>query len=168
MKVTFYDRIKHTFMPYNTNKYSGLDFFIRAQTAAVCCMALSTVFTYPLDLIHTRTTADFTPANRARIYESTFQCFNRTNIEEGRLGLYKGVEFALFAAMVRAVFQLPVYDMVKWSSNKAGLDNPDGALGTFSQRLGAAFVSGTLLSCLLYPLDTFKRNAQLNGGIGFR
>ena len=29
-------------------------------------------------------------------------------------------------------------------------------------------ISGTLLALILYPLDTFKRNSQLNGGIGYR
>ena len=72
LKVSFYDRIKHALMPYSPSKYSGLDFIIRAQAAAVCCMGLTMVFTYPLDLIHTRLSADFTPASRQRIYSSTF------------------------------------------------------------------------------------------------
>ena len=66
------------------------------------------------------------------------------------------------------MLQLPVYDMVKWSTDKAGLDNPDGVAGTFMQRIGASMISGTLLALILYPLDTFKRNSQLNGGIGYR
>ena len=30
LKVAFYDRIKHTMMPYGRNKYGTLDFFIRS------------------------------------------------------------------------------------------------------------------------------------------
>ena len=166
IKVAFYDRIKHTFMPYNPSKYSGLDYFIRAQTAAALCMGISTIFTYPFDLLHTRLSADATPAGRQRIYTSTFQCFNRTNIEEGRFGCYKGLEFAVAGAVLRAIFMMPVYDFVKLTANKSGFDS--GVTGEFSQRIGASFVSGVLLATILYPLDTFKRNAQLNGGIGYR
>ena len=72
IKVAFYDRIKHYCMPYNRNKYSGLDFFIRSQTAALACMGLTTAFTYPLDTLHTRISADSTPSSRRRVYKSTF------------------------------------------------------------------------------------------------
>ncbi len=167
IKVAFYDRIKNALMPYNSSKYSGLDYFIRAQTAAVLCMSISTIFTYPFDLLHTRITADVTPKSRQRVYSSTFQCFNRTNLDEGRFGCYKGVEFAIAAAIVRSMFQLPIYDMVKMTAEKIGMDK-DGTVGSFTQRIGASFVSGLALATILYPFDTFKRNAQLNGGIGYR
>ena len=68
--------------------------------------------------------------------------------------------------MLRAMFMMPVYDFVKLTANKSGFD--EGVTGSFSQRIGASFVSGVLLATILYPLDTFKRNAQLNGGIGYR
>lgn len=32
------------------------------------------------------------------------------------------------------------------------------------QRIGAAMLSGTLISAMLYPLDSLKRISQLNGG----
>jgi len=82
--------------------------------------------------------------------------------------LFKGVEFAVAGALIRAMLQMPVYDMVKRSANVVGCDNMDTKMGYFMQRIGASLVSGMLLSCLLYPLDTFKRNSQLNGGIGYR
>ena len=63
---------------------------------------------------------------------------------------------------------MPVYDMVKWLSSAAGTDSRDTLVGNFSQRIGASMVSGLLLSCILYPFDTFKRCSQLNGGIGYR
>lgn len=168
IKVAFYDRIKHAVMPYNSSKYSGLDFFIRSQTAALSCMALTLALTYPFDLIHTRTCADSTPLTRQRIYQSTFQCFNRTNIEEGRFGTYKGMEFAIVAACIRAMVQLPVYDAIKWATTKTGLDSQQSMPGSFMQRIGASLCTGSLLAILLYPLDTFKRCSQLNGGIGYR
>jgi len=91
MKVVFYDRVKNFMMPLNPAKYNGLDFFIRSQIAAICCMSLTLAATYPLDMLHTRMAADSTPNSRSRVYSSTFQCFNRTNLDEGRYGLYKGI-----------------------------------------------------------------------------
>jgi len=155
-------------MPYRNTKYTGLDLFIRSQSAAIMCMGLTTALTYPFDTLHTRLVSDSTPLTRKRTYSSTFQCFNRTNIEEGRFGCFKGLEFAVSAAVIRAMLHMPVYDMVKWSVNKTGMDGPDSPTGTFMQRMGASLISGTLLACILYPLDTFKRNSQLNGGIGYR
>ena len=75
IKVAFYDRIKHAIMPYSSTKYSGLDFFIRSQSAAIMCMGLTTALTYPFDTLHTRLASDVTPMTRKRIYSSTFQCF---------------------------------------------------------------------------------------------
>ena len=92
-------------------------------------MSVTTALTYPLDLLHTRLSADNTPMTRQRVLNSTFQCFNRTNLDEGRLGLYKGVEFALMGGLIRAMLQLPIYDLVKWSANKAGADNTNTQLG---------------------------------------
>lgn len=131
-------------------------------------MGLTFAFTYPFDLMHTRISSDFTPSSRSRVYSSTFQCFNRCNIEEGRRGLYKGAEFAVAGALIRAMLQMPVYDLVKWGASKAGVDSLDSPVGSFMQRVGASLLSGTMLACLLYPLDTFKRCAQLNGSIGYR
>ena len=119
-------------MPYNASKYSGIDYFFRSQAAALCCMGVTTLFAYPFDLLHTRLAADCTPASRQRIYSSTFQCFNRTNIEEGRWGMYRGLDFALFSAAIRAALQLPVYDLVKKGANQAGIYNTDSQLGQFT------------------------------------
>ena len=57
--------------------------------------------------------------------------------------------------------------MVKKTASKIGVDG-EGVVGSFTQRIGASFVSGIVLAAILYPFDTFKRNAQLNGGIGYR
>lgn len=113
LKVTLYDKIKHSIMPNDPRKYSGIDFYWRACLSAVACMGVTTLVTYPLDLIHTRTSVDMTKKSATRLYTTTFDCFNRTNLDEGRFGLYKGVELAVFSALLRACLTLPVYDLVK-------------------------------------------------------
>lgn len=60
LKVFFYDKIKNSFMPYETNKYKGLDYFWRAALSATICMGATTLFTYPFDTIHTRIATDIT------------------------------------------------------------------------------------------------------------
>merc|ERR1712060_93473 len=81
--------------------------------------------------------------------------------------MYKGIEFCLLAAFIRSLLQMPVYDLVKKTTDAAGMDT-DGFMGSFNQRIGASVISGVALSAILYPFDTFKRNSQLNGGIGYR
>jgi hypothetical protein len=39
--------------------------------------------------------------------------------------------------------------------------------GRFSQRLGTSMVAGSLVTLLVYPLDTIKKTAQLSGGRGY-
>ena len=113
IRVLFYDKIKNYMMPFDTHKYSGLDYFWRVATSAVICGGLTMVFTYPFDLIHTRTATDMARKNTSRLYTTTFDCFNRTNLDEGRLGLFKGADIAVASAVIRSILQLPVYSMVK-------------------------------------------------------
>ena len=111
IRLALYDKIKNSFMPFEPRKYSGLDYFTRASCAAIMCLSLTTAITYPLDTIHTRTSVDMTKKGQTRLFNTTFDCFCRTNLDEGRYGLYKGVEWAATAAILRAVFTLPVYEM---------------------------------------------------------
>ena len=60
LRVLFYDRIKGTMMPYDQRKYSGFDWFWRIAVSGAACQAMTLMLTYPLDLIHTRTSADMT------------------------------------------------------------------------------------------------------------
>jgi len=59
LKIMVYDQAKQRMMPFDSSKYSGFNYFWRTAAAAIFCMGLSTVFTYPLDLIHTRICSDF-------------------------------------------------------------------------------------------------------------
>ena len=113
IKILFYDKIKHAVMPYDMKKYSGLDFFLRASFSSALSMTVMTLFTYPFDLFHTRTTVDMTTKGKQRLYASTFQVFNKTNLDEGRLGLYKGVEYCILSSVLRASLTLPLYDFIK-------------------------------------------------------
>lgn len=166
LKCTLYDKIKNYFMPYEQRKYTGFDFFWRAALSSVFCMGFSTALTYPLDLIHTRTCADMTNKGKTRLFKTTFDCFNRTNLDEGRFGLYKGFELCVAQAVLRACLTLPVYNVVE----RQGIfkaSNDSSFAGQFVGRVGASLTSGMLISLLVYPLDTAKRAYQLNGARGF-
>lgn len=45
-----------------------------------------------------------TKINTTRLYTTTFDCFNRTNIEEGRWGNYKGADVAIVQSLLRSLF----------------------------------------------------------------
>jgi len=144
-------------MPFDTRKYTGMDFLWRAMMSSTICMGISTLLTYPLDLIHTRMSVDMSRTGTPRMFTTTFDCFNRTNLDEGKRGLYKGVEICVLTAVVRACLTLPLYDMVR----RCGPTEQQ-----WWQKIGAAATSGLLISGMLYPLDTIKRCMQLNGSRG--
>lgn len=83
LKVYLYDKIKNSFMPYDNNKYKGFDYFWRSAVSGGICMGLASLLVYPFDLIHTRVSADLTKKGRPRLFTTTFDCFNRTHIDEG-------------------------------------------------------------------------------------
>lgn len=90
LRIFFYDKIKASFMPYDTHKYKGFDYFWRAAGSFAFITAMTTLITYPFDLVHTRIAADITHKGQPRLFTTTFDCFNRTHLDEGRAGLYKG------------------------------------------------------------------------------
>lgn len=110
LKISFYDKFKNAFLPNKPERYKGFSFLWRTSVSAILCMGLSTIITYPLDIIHTRISMDLSKAGEHRLYTTTFDCFNRTLLDEGRSGLYKGIEIAIFAGLIRASLTLPIYD----------------------------------------------------------
>lgn len=149
-------------MPYGEHKYRGLGYYWRTAVSGILCMGLSSVLTYPLDLIHTRNTTDLTKKGQPRLYKTTFDCFNRTHIDETMKGLYKGLGVTMFAGALRGGLTLPLYDMCRHKK----LQTDDSFLGKFWTKLGPSVTTSLAISLLLYPLDTVKRCMQLNGGRG--
>ena len=90
LRVFFYDKIKLSFMPYDTHKYKGFDYYWRAAGAFSVCTLFTTLIVYPFDLVHTRISTDMTQRGQQRLFQTTFDCFNRTHLDEGRSGLFKG------------------------------------------------------------------------------
>ena len=77
-------------------------------------MGITAMLTYPFDLINTRLSSDMTKSGQPRLFKTTFDCFNRTNIDEGfRKGVYKGIEICMVSSFIRSLLTLPVYDLVK-------------------------------------------------------
>lgn len=74
---------------------------------------MTTALAYPFDLVHTRMVSDMTKKGQQRLFETNFNCFNKTHIDEGRKGLYKGFQVALINAAIRGAFTLPVYEYFK-------------------------------------------------------
>lgn len=93
LRFTLFDRIKHYYAPLHPSQYADgtLDKWWRQLGAAVSIVGLSTAIVYPLDLIHTRISTELTPKTERRQYHTTFDCFNRTHVDEGfKTGLFKG------------------------------------------------------------------------------
>ena len=79
-------------------------------------MGLSTAIVYPLDLIHTRISTELTPKTERRQYHTTFDCFNRTHVDEGfKTGLYKGVQLSYTSSLLRSIMTVPMLDVMRTS-----------------------------------------------------
>lgn len=72
LKLIMYDKFKHYFLPYDSSKYSNLQYYIRTTCASLCSMTFTFCLSYPFDTIHTRATADLSKDGRGRNYNSTF------------------------------------------------------------------------------------------------
>ena len=128
-------------------------------------IGVTALFTYPLDLIHTRISSDITKKNEQRLFSTTFDCFNRTGLDEGNKALYKGVEVAATASAIRCMATLPLLDMLR-SQKSSSFDFGIPQLKNFNEKMGIAFFSSFIMSLFLYPFDTVKKNLQLNGARG--
>lgn len=60
LRIFLYDKVKLSFMPYDTHKYKGFDYFWRAAGAFAVCTAFTTALVYPFDTAHTRIASDLT------------------------------------------------------------------------------------------------------------
>ncbi len=103
-----------------------------------------------------------TKKGQARLFTTTFDCFNRTHIDENRRGLFKGVSIQIAYSLCTAML-FPIYEVVKRQEMNMS-SNPK--VQHFMERIGTALSASMISGLLLYPLDTAKRCAQLNGGRG--
>jgi hypothetical protein len=108
-----YDKIKNRLMPYEAHKYNGINYFWRAALSGSLCMGLTTLLAYPFDLIHTRISTDLTKKGQPRLFTTTFDCFNRTHLDEGMKSLFKGIEATIVSAIIRGALTLPIYDFIR-------------------------------------------------------
>ena len=150
-------------MPLDASRYTpGLEYYGSVIMQSAMLIGMTTALTYPFDLINTRMATDMTPKGQRRLYDTVFDCFNRTNIDEGlKTGLYKGWQISALQSAFRSVLTLPVIDVVRNSSSK--IDGGNQMVREFFEKIGVSFFSSTFMSLLLYPLDTAKRCMQLNG-----
>lgn len=159
LQLTVYDRVKNSYFPLDTSRYSGFDYYWRFFGSFSTTIAISAAITYPFDLIHTRLVSDMSQ-NKGRVIKTTFDCFNRTNIDEGfRGGLYKGVEINTGASYLRAGLTLPLMDLVRSQDTTLRKASETNSLvKSVYEKIGIAFIVSGMLSLTLYPLDTVKRH----------
>ena len=148
--------------------YKGLDYAWRLMASGGTIFGLTTLLTYPLDLIHTRMASDISLKGYPRLYASTFECFSRTLVfEKGMISLYKGWEMCLVGSVVRGALTLPLYSMLKDDRiSEATSQNP--TLNNLYNKIGVSFLTSTVLSLVVYPFDTIKRCMQVHGSMSHR
>ena len=72
LKILFYDKFKQISMPYDTQKYRGVDYGLRVLTASIFAQGLTLALTYPYDTWHTRMSADMGTNAKTRLYVNCF------------------------------------------------------------------------------------------------
>lgn len=163
LRVGLYDKIKQGYFPHDPSKYSGIDYYWRAVAQSAMIIGVTTAFTYPLDLIHTRMVIDMSSKGQPRTFTTTFDCFNRTNIDEGlKTGVYKGWKISAVSSVVRSAITLPMLDLMRAKANT----KEDNYMSRFTDKIGIAMIASVATSLLLYPIDTMKRCWQVNGARG--
>lgn len=165
LRVSVFDRFKHYYMPLDRSRYSSSQYYFRVVASAAATSTITCMITYPLDLINTRLSCDMTKRGEQRYYSSAFQCLNRTNIDEGgfRKSLFKGLDVAIGAGFLRICLTLPIMDSLRSQMHSQNESTLPPFLKDFNKKLGVSFLCSMTVSALIYPLDTVKRNLQLNG-----
>ena len=149
------------------SRYTGVDYVWRVFASSAILMGITAGLTYPFDLVHTRLTSDMSSKTDKRLFATTFDCFNRTNIDEGfRAGVCKGVEISIVASALRTGLALPIYSVLQSNQIQKSASS-NSYTGNFYKKMGVSFMSSMVLSLVLYPLDTAKRAMQLSGSRGY-
>jgi len=112
-----------------------------------------------MDLARTRLTADVTAS---RHYRGLVDCLVQTRRLEGFAGLYKGLFISLAGIMPYLAISLSLYDTMKQSAHRAGLDASSSPIVNFF--IGS--LSAVIGQTVAYPLDTVRRHLQVSGALG--
>ena len=156
--------------------------------SATSAVVLTTLL-YPLDLAHTRMSADMTKkqsihvqpnqtAPPTRLYTNVFDCLRKSQMQGEGISsrsyrnLYKGYSAALASQVPYTVITLGTFELLETSfeENHTSFTKHDEYpfVIKFMVRLGASTLSIIVAQTLLYPFDTVKRCLQLNGSKGHK
>eukprot|EP00761_Pharyngomonas_kirbyi_P012825 gb/GECH01012852.1/.p1 GENE.gb/GECH01012852.1/~~gb/GECH01012852.1/.p1 ORF type:complete len:320 (+),score=68.20 gb/GECH01012852.1/:1-960(+) len=117
----------------------------------------SVAASYPLDLIRCRLSAQ---GNETK-YRGIWHCGKTIFVEEGFLGLYKGILPTLCGIAPYVGFNFSIYELLKSTAPK----NEQGEPSVFI-RLMLGGVAGSIAQTITYPLDVIRRRMQMDGFSG--
>ncbi|GMH23062.1 hypothetical protein Nepgr_024905 [Nepenthes gracilis] len=136
----------------NASKDMGIHFVSGGMAGITAAFA-----TYPLDLVRTRLAAQ----RNAIYYKGICHALHTISVEEGIVGLYKGLGATLLGVGPSIAISFSVYEALRfyWLSQR-----PSDS--TVMVSLACGGISGIASSTATFPLDLMRRRMQLEGAGG--
>lgn len=132
---------------------------LKRLCAGAMAGVIATVFTYPLDLVRTRLSAQGEGAERK--YRDIRHAFRTIMKDEGGVvGLYKGLSPTLLGIAPYVGLNFAVYETLKGFA--ASYQNRDSELPV-TWRLAFGGIAGATAQLVTYPLDVVRRRMQMKG-----
>jgi solute carrier family 25 phosphate transporter 23/24/25/41 len=123
----------------------------KSLVAGATAGMIATIATYPLDTIRLRMAVDAS-------IKSMPQAIKLLGREGGVLAFYRGVGPAMIGVAPYMGMELACFDFLK------RIMKEDQLKGNTGVSFGAGFVAALMASSCTYPLDTIRRQIQLQGG----
>ena len=124
---------------------------VKSLVAGASAGMIATIATYPLDTVRLRMAVDAS-------IKSMPQAIKLLGREGGFLAFYRGVGPAMIGVAPYMGMELACFDFLK------RIMKEDQLKGNTGVSFGAGFVAALMASSCTYPLDTIRRQIQLQGG----
>jgi Mitochondrial carrier protein. len=157
MNFAFKDFFRHTFNPYD-HKKEPLKFFFGNILSGGMAGSTACLFLYPLDFLRTRLGVDLGRSKLDREFTGMADCAVKIVKSDGIVGLYRGMNMAIFGIFMYRGLYFGFYD-----TGKPIFLGDRKDLGIMTKFIYAQ-------SCVLcaelfsYPTDTVKRKLMLQAG----
>jgi hypothetical protein len=149
--------------------------YFNQLSGSVLASALTAIASYPLEIVYTRMSSDMTRYGHKRLYASTIDSLlkighfdTKKKSSFGSFPLsnyYQGFSLNFGASVLYYSTLLQVF---KFNENRNVKYNEiHGVTKKFISLIGPSFLATILASAVSYPIDTVKRQIQVNGALGY-
>lgn len=184
-KAIFVDRFKHQqeeaikFMNKFKYKIIGLRFFLTFVNSFFASL-ITLAITYPFDMAYTRLAAQMQGKNIKFDYKNLNDCFHNQqiiitkNMSSNEIPtpnffnkFFVGFPLAFYESLLFSTVTLTGYQIL-YNYIKLTKNDNESHMNKYIRMFGASSLIALIASTVAYPLDTVKRQMQVNGAKGFK